>query len=70
MLFALQIQNGTVPIPKSVNPERIAENFAVFDFRLTDDEMASMRALDSNLRMCPFTPNAGHRHFMFDEDEL
>lgn len=69
-LLVLQIMNGTVPIPKSVHPERIAENIGVFDFRLTDDEMTAMRSLDRNLRMCPFTPNAGHRNFMFDEDEL
>jgi diketogulonate reductase-like aldo/keto reductase len=33
------------PIPRSSNPTRIAENLAVFDFSLTDDEMARITAL-------------------------
>ena len=40
------IQHGNVaPIPRSSNPQRIAENLAVFDFALSDDEMARIGAL-------------------------
>lgn len=41
------VQRGIVTIPKSVRAERMAENFDVFDFALTDDQMASVAALDT-----------------------
>jgi len=39
------LQLGVVVIPKSVRPERIRENFDVFNFELTGDEMALLSAL-------------------------
>lgn len=40
------VQQGNIaPIPRSSNPERIAQNLAVYDFALTDDEMRRIHAL-------------------------
>ena len=40
------LQKGIVsPIPRSANAQRIADNLAVFDFALTDDEVARIDAL-------------------------
>ena len=41
------VQRGIVAIPKSVRKERMAENFAVFDFELSAEEMQAIVALDS-----------------------
>ncbi len=40
------VQRGDVIFPKSVNPDRMRENFALFDFELSDDDMAAITKLD------------------------
>ncbi|WP_228389702.1 aldo/keto reductase [Streptomyces smaragdinus] len=47
------LQLGNIVIPKSVTPVRIRENLDVFDFTLTDAEMASIAGLDRDLRTGP-----------------
>lgn len=41
-----QIQRGDIVFPKSVNPQRVRENFEIFDFDLGDEEIEALTALD------------------------
>ena len=47
------IQLGNVVFPKSVTPERIIENFDIFDFTLGGEEMEAIAALDAGERTGP-----------------
>ncbi len=40
------VQRGDIVFPKSMRVERMQENFAIFDFELTDDDVAAIAALD------------------------
>lgn len=53
VMLRWHIQEGRQVIPKSVTPSRIAENFDVFDFELTDDELTAIDALDTGVRGGP-----------------
>ena len=47
------LQQGRSVIPKSTNPQRIAENIDVFDFELSTEELESIDALDTARRGGP-----------------
>jgi len=53
VMLRWHLQNGVQAIPKSVKPARIAENFDVFDFELTADEITRIDALDTGVRGGP-----------------
>ena len=50
IILRWHVQAGYSAVPGSSNPEHIAENIAVFDFELTEDEMRRLRALDTGRR--------------------
>jgi 2,5-diketo-D-gluconate reductase A len=53
VILRWHLQLGNVVIPKSVTPKRIRENFELFDFELTDDDMTGIAALDVGQRIGP-----------------
>ena len=56
IILRWHIQAGNVVIPGSRNPKHIHENFDIFDFELTEDEMAEISKLDKNVRYYNGTP--------------
>jgi 2,5-diketo-D-gluconate reductase A len=53
VMLRWHLQEGRSAIPKSVKPQRIAENFDVFDFELTPEQLAAIDALDLGVRGGP-----------------
>ncbi|MET7394894.1 aldo/keto reductase [Dactylosporangium sp. NPDC005572] len=53
VMLRWHLQQGRSAIPKSVRPQRIAENFDVFDFDLTDGQLAAIDGLDTGNRGGP-----------------
>lgn len=53
VMIRWHLQEGRSAIPKSVRPERITENFDVFDFELTPGELAVLDGLDTGVRGGP-----------------
>ena len=49
-------QCGNIVIPGSKNPEHIRDNFNIFDFSLTDEELSEIQKLDKNTRYYTATP--------------
>lgn len=56
IILRWHIQSGIVVIPGSKNPAHIKDNFALFDFALTEEEMSEITALDKNTRYYTSTP--------------
>lgn len=56
IILRWHIQDGNIVIPGSKNPDHIRDNFDLFDFALTEEEMADIRALDQNKRYYTSTP--------------
>jgi len=46
----IKIQRGVIVIPKSSNPIRQKENFNVWDFEMSEEEINSLESLNRNLR--------------------
>ncbi len=53
VMLRWHLQQGRSAIPKSVNPERIAANFDVFDFELSSDQLATIDGLNTGERGGP-----------------
>lgn len=53
ILLRYQIDRGVITIPKSVTKSRIQQNFNIFDFSLSKEDVAYLDTFDCNGRLCP-----------------
>jgi diketogulonate reductase-like aldo/keto reductase len=53
VMLRWHLQSGRGAIPKSTKPARIAENFDIFDFELTREDVVAIDALDTGVRSGP-----------------
>jgi diketogulonate reductase-like aldo/keto reductase len=63
VMLRWHLQQGRSAIPKSTNPARIAQNFDVFNFELSADELAAIGALDTGMRSGPDPDEAREERF-------
>lgn len=56
IILRWHVQSGNVVIPGSKNPDHIKSNLDLFDFTLTDDEVAGITALNKEKRYYTSTP--------------
>ena len=62
MILRWHIQDGNIVIPGSKNPGHIKDNFDLFDFSLTEEEMAKISAMDQQKRYYTSTPEMLKRY--------
>ena len=55
IILRWHIQEGTIVFPRTMNPVHMKENFDIFDFELTNEEMNEIRALDNGKRFFTMT---------------
>ena len=56
IILRWHVQSGNVVIPGSKNPNHIRDNFDIFDFTLTDEDMAAIATIDKGVRYYNATP--------------
>lgn len=64
IILRWHIQEGNIPLPRSVNPEHQKQNLEIFDFSLTDEEMERIHRLDQGKRYWTLTLKQQEEKFL------
>jgi aldehyde reductase len=68
ILLRYQIERGIITIPKSVTKSRIAQNFDIFNFSLSSEDIDYINTFDCNGRFCGMTAGLDHPEHPFKND--
>ncbi|KAG1953038.1 aldo-keto reductase family 1 member B1 [Pimephales promelas] len=68
VLIRFHIQRKVIVIPKSITPQRIQENFQVFDFEMSEDDMKTIMGFNKNFRACPMHWGVKHKDYPFNAE--
>ncbi|KAH3890236.1 1,5-anhydro-D-fructose reductase-like [Dreissena polymorpha] len=67
VILRFLLQLGVSAVPKSVKPERIQENYQVFDFSLSEEEMQALKGLNKDVRLCSEPVAVEHKYYSFND---
>ncbi|KAJ8921938.1 hypothetical protein NQ315_008572 [Exocentrus adspersus] len=69
VVLRYQVQRGNITIPKSVTKSRIQQNFDIWDFQLSPEDIALIDTFDCNGRICPYEDAYSHKDHPFARDD-
>ncbi|KAM3716420.1 Aldo-keto reductase family 1 member [Dirofilaria immitis] len=70
ILLRHMIQRGICVIPKSINPDRVIENFSIFDFKLTEEEIDQLDNVKTRIRLILIDVLFDHPWYPFKDVDL